>query len=316
VKRSNSQEKIRAVFEPARDAEGAESGSNPKFDFSRPDHISKPQIRAIHTLHEGFVRRLVSDLSAYLRTYTVMNLISVEQTSYSDFLECLPPSTFVACLGMHPFEGAAVLELNPSLVFAILELLLGGSGKSQPSLRREITEIERNLMDGTLRLILRNLSEAWKTVAAIDFSVQSIDTEPQTLQIMAPSEAVVSVGIEIRVGEASGLMNIAMPSVMIKMMRHRFDQQWSLRKTAATEDEEDRVLRLLGPSLVDIEARIEGGTIKLEDLLHLDEGQILVLDHPLEKMIQCNLNGQKQFAATVLQAGRRCAVRVVKESAG
>jgi flagellar motor switch protein FliM len=115
------------------------------------------------------LRRLVADLSAYLRTYTVMNLISVEQTSYSDFLECLPPSTFVACLGMQPFEGTAVLELNPSLVFAILELLLGGSGKSQTNLRREVTEIERNLMDGTLRLILRNLSEAWKTVAAIDF---------------------------------------------------------------------------------------------------------------------------------------------------
>jgi hypothetical protein len=29
------------------------------------------------------------------------------------------------------------------------------------------------------------------------------------------------------------MMNIAMPSIIIKMMRQQFDQQWSLRKSAS-----------------------------------------------------------------------------------
>ena len=310
VKRTFPKEEIQAIEEFDRPS----GDITPVFDFRRPDHISKSQIRAIHTLHEGFVRRLISDLSAYLRTYTVMNLISVEQTSYSEFLDGLPPSTLVACLGMEPFEGNALLELNPSLVFAILELLLGGSGKSVPNLRREVTEIERNLMDGTLRLILRNLSEAWKAVAAMEFSIQSIDTEPQMLQVMAPNEAVVSVGVEVRIGESSGLMNIAMPSVRIKMMRHRFDQQWSLRRNATTVDEEDRVLELLGRSKVHLEASIDGGLVSLEDIMRLEEGKVLVLDHPIDRVINCSLNGQRQFSASVLRSGSRYAVRIQRDS--
>ena len=35
----------------------------------------------------------------------------------------------MASLGMKPFDGNAVIELNPALVLPILEMLLGGSGK-------------------------------------------------------------------------------------------------------------------------------------------------------------------------------------------
>ena len=286
----------------------------PIFDFRRPDHISKSQVRAIHLLHENFVRSLVADLSAYLRTYIVMNLLSVEQLAYSEFLESLPPSTFVACLAMKPYEGSALLELNPCLVFPILEMLLGGTGKSNTNIRREVTEIEQHLMDGLMRIIVRNLSEAWKAVTTINFSVQSVDTEPQFLQIMAPNEAVVSISIEMRIGEAAGLLNIAMPSLMIKMMRHKFDQQWSVRKTAATAEDERRVLRILGPSEVCLEATLQGAALRVEDLINLDAGQVLIFDHPVDKPLTCTLNGQQHFSATVVQTGRKLGVRIAGDS--
>jgi flagellar motor switch protein FliM len=284
------------------------------FDFRRRDHISKSQVRAIHMLHESFVRSLVSDLSAYLRTYIVMNLVSVDQVAYSEFLEGLPPSTFVACLGMKPYEGSAVLEVNPCLIFPILEMLLGGSGNSEMDIRREVTEIEQQLMDGLLRIVLRNLSEAWKPVTSIDFSIQSIDTDPHFLQVMAPNEAVVSIGVEMRLGEISGLMNIAMPSLMIKMLRHKFDQQWSMRKTAATADEKSRILRLMDTSSVRMEAAIQGSSISVQDLVNLSPGTVLIFDHAVEKPLTCSLNGQKYFSASVVQMGRKYGIRILNES--
>jgi flagellar motor switch protein FliM len=286
----------------------------PAFDFRRPDHISKSQVRAIHLLHETFVRSLMSDLSAYLRTYIVMNLVSVEQVAYSEFLESLPPSTFVACLGMKPYEGSALLELNPCLVFPILEMLLGGTGKTYTNIKREVTEIEQHLMDGLIRIVIRNLSDAWKAVTAIDFTVQSVDTEPQFLQVMAPNEAVVSIGVEMRIGEASGLMNIAMPSLMIKMMRHKFDQQWSMRKTAATPDEERRVFRIVESSAVCVEAILPGAALTVKDVINLNAGQVLMFDHPVDKPLACTLNGQQHFSASIVQTGRKFGVRIAGDS--
>src|SRR5260370_29328479 len=66
------------------------------YDFRRPDRISKDQLRAIHSLHENFARSLASSLSAYLRAYVAVNLLSVEHLSFMEFSQCLPPPSSLA----------------------------------------------------------------------------------------------------------------------------------------------------------------------------------------------------------------------------
>src|ERR1700752_2777555 len=138
--RQLSQQEIDAVFQNTQGRQADRSGSKGAalFDFRRPDRIAKSQLRAIHVLHDNFVRNLSSSLSAYLRSYLIVNLVSVEQLSYAEFLECLPSPTCIVSLGLKPYDGNAVLELNSSLIFPILEILLGGNGKSTVQFQREI----------------------------------------------------------------------------------------------------------------------------------------------------------------------------------
>src|SRR6266481_9079526 len=266
--RQLSQEEIDAVFQNMQGRQTELSGSKraAPFDFRRPDRIAKSQLRAIHQLHDNFVRNLVSSLSAYLRSYLIVNLVSVEQLSYSEFLDGLPSPTCIVSMGLSPYDGNGVMELNPSLVFPIIEMLLGGTGKSSANIQRDITEIEQRLLDGLFRIILQDLREAWKAVTNVDFTIESMETEPQLLHLMAPNEAVVSIGIELRIGESVGMMNIAMPSIVIKMMRQKFDQQWSVRKTHASEAEQSRVLRVLRQATLTVEALMEGPTLSVGDL--------------------------------------------------
>src|SRR5204862_7234608 len=98
------------------------------YDFRRPDRIAEDQLRAIHLLHENFARNLASSLSAYLRAYVEVSLVAVEQLSFMEFTQSLPSPTSLIALGIKPFDGNAVLEINPMLVFPILEMLLGGAG--------------------------------------------------------------------------------------------------------------------------------------------------------------------------------------------
>jgi flagellar motor switch protein FliM len=310
--RQLSQQEIDAVFQniQGRQAERAGAKRAALFDFRRPDRIAKSQLRAIHQLHDNFVRNLVSSLSAYLRSYLIVNLVSVEQLSYSEFLECLPSPTCIASLGLKPYDGNAVLELNSSLIFPILEILLGGDGKLQFNSQREITEIEQVLLDGLFRLILRDLREAWKFVTNIDFAIDTVETEPQFLQILAPTEAVVAVAIEIRIGDSIGMMNIAMPSIIIKMMRQKFDQQWSLRKSASTDQEQMRVLDIIRTARVQSEVLLSGPKLLLRDLMNLEEGDILSFEYPVTRPVDLMLNGEKKYVGEMVGAGRRAAFRV------
>src|SRR5438067_9686361 len=145
MSRELSQQEIDAVFRNLQDRKSEDAPT--AFDFRRPDRIAKSQLRAIHLLHDTFVRNLVSSLSAFLRSYLIVNLVSVEQLSYAEFLEGLPSPTCIVSLGLKPYDGNAVLELNSSVIFPILELRLGGNGKS-PTIQREITEIDQNRLHG------------------------------------------------------------------------------------------------------------------------------------------------------------------------
>ncbi|HEV2201649.1 MAG TPA: flagellar motor switch protein FliM [Bryobacteraceae bacterium] len=304
-----SQLEIDNVFKKVREGDDDESKKAQVYDFRRPDRIAKDQLRAIHLLHENFGRNLASSLSAYLRAYVAVNLVSVEQLSFAEFTQVLPSPTSLVALGMQPYDGNAVLEINPALVFPILEMLLGGSGKTV-KIVREVTEIEQSILEGLLRIVLNDLRTAWGAVANIQFSIEAHETEPALLQLLAPNEAVVAISMEVRIGEASGMMNIGIPSIVVKMLRQKFDQQWSVRKTQATEDEHARVLRLIQSSLVRLDARLQGATVGLQTLLDLQDGDVLVFDYPTERPVDFTVNGRLKYHGEIVVTGRKRAFQV------
>ncbi len=304
MSRQLSQQEIDAVFQNTRDQYDVREAAA-RFDFSRPDRIPKSQIRAIHLLHDTFVRNLVSSLSAYLRSYLMVNLVSVEQLSYTEFLEGLPSPTCLVSLGLRPYAGNGVLELNPSLVFPVLEMLLGGTGRSSAPVQRDLTEIEQKLLDGLIRIILQDLREAWKGVTEVEFTIEAIETEPQLLRVLARNEAVVTIAVEIRIGEIVGMMNIALPSIVIRMMRQKFDQQWSVHKSQANDLDQARLLDRLHQASISLEARLEGLTISVRDLLALGEGQVVAFDRAIGCPTELLANGKRQYVGQVVSTGRR-----------
>lgn len=311
-----TQEEIDNVFRRVSDRrfDNESSKKAQPYDFRRPDRIAKDQLRAIHLLHENFARSLGSSLSAYLRAYVMVNLVSVEQLSFMEFSQCLPSPTCIIALGMRPFDGSAVLEINPSLVFPILEMLLGGVGKPTGNkMMREITEIEQSILEAVYRIILHDMKESWRQVTNIGFAIESHETEPSLLQFLAPNEAVVAISLEIRIGESAGMMNIGIPSIIIKMLRQKFDQGWLNRRTAASEDDQARVMRLIRPAKVSVDARLEGPTLRLEDLLEIKEGDVLVFDYSAAKPINVLFNRKLKYLAQIVSSGNKRALQLTEQ---
>jgi len=111
--------------------------------------------------------------------------------------------------------------------------------------------------------------------------------------------------IEVRIGEMSGMMNIGIPSIIVKMLRQKFDQQWSVRKTRATEEERGRVLRLIRPAIINLDARLQGPTLGVEALLDLKEGDILAFDYPLDRPLDVMVNGKLKYQGEIVSTGRK-----------
>lgn len=307
-----TQEQIDAFFESGRvvSAETGKRSNAVQFDFRRPERISKTQMRALHILHEGFVRNLASSLSAYLRSYITVSLLDVDQLSYVEFLEGLQSPTCVVSIGMRPFEGTAILELNPALVFPVIELLLGGTAKSGDIPKREITEIEQSLLTGLFRIIIQELKNAWKGVASIDFTIESVETKTQFIRALAPQEVVVAVRSEIQLSQTSGVMSLAIPSNVIKMMRQKSDQNWAARRLESSPGRQAQILRALKPSMLDMEVLLEGPTIGMRELLGLKPGDLLVLDHGIQRPLRLTVNGICKFEGKLLTSNGRKSLQI------
>ena len=132
---------------------------------------------------------------------------------------------------------------------------------------------------------------------------------------MAPNEAIIAVGFEIRLGETVGMMNIAMPSIVIKMMREKFNQQWS-RKTLAGTAEQTRMLRTLRRATLSLDARMEGPTLKVRDMVALRKGHLLRFDYPVDRPLELRVNGARRFTAQVVSTGGRmaCVIQSVRRN--
>ncbi len=308
MKRVLTQEEIDAVFQGT-GAESAERDSqdNTTIDFNRLDRIPRSQLQALHMVHENFVRNLASSLSAYLRSYVALNLISLEQISYAEFLDGLSSPTCMGYVSLQPFDGTGILELNNSLVFALIELLLGGKGHSSAPVKRKITDIEKRLIQTLLRVVLRDLNDSWKAVADIDFAVQSLSSEPQIMHIMAPSEAVIVIAIEMKVADTPGLMNFAIPALLIKRLRHKFDQLQQIRRAESTDQDQLHIARLIQEANLRVDVQLAGGTISARTLVDMELEDVIMLEYPISHPISGYINGKEKWMGNLVSVGEKLA---------
>jgi flagellar motor switch protein FliM len=256
---------------------------------------------------------MAASLGAYLRTSVTVSLVSVEQLAFGEFLGYLPTPTCIAHVGVKPMEGNAVLEINPSLVLPMLDIVLGGDGKHTADHTKELTDIEQSVMETIFRIVLNDLRDAWSTTRDLAFHVEETETQPQLMQILSPNEAVVAIGFEITIDGARGMMNFGVPSVMVKMMGQKLDQQWSVKKQSGDLRPTRRMESLLREIAVPVEARVSGGNLTVREVLDLTPNDILSLGTPISRPTNVLVSGVNKFSGRVVAAGRRRAVQVLEQ---
>jgi flagellar motor switch protein FliM len=313
MKKVLTQEEIDAMFHaPAGEPREEAAADVTTFDLSHLDRIPKTQLRALHMVHENFVRNLASSLSAYLRSYVALNLVSLEQISYSEFIDGLSFPSCIAYVSLSPYDGTAVLEMNASLTFMFLELLMGSKGRSTTTVQRKITDIEKSIMQTLLRVVLQDLREAWKSVTDIGFAVQSLASEPQLTHVLAPADAVIVIAVDVNIGGVSGLMNLAIPSIFIKRIRLKFDQLQQVRKVQSNPRDRAYINETVQEIMLNFDAFIDGGNITAKTLLDLKIDDVIIFDQPTDGPLKGLLNGQEKWSGTVVAKRDKLAFEIIE----
>jgi flagellar motor switch protein FliM len=300
------------VLQQAAGSGGLQTKTHFSYNFRRPDRISKEQIRSLNFMHDRFARNVAQSLSAYLRTVTAVTMVSVEQFNYSEFLMSLPDPTAFYAISIQPFDGLAALELSPAVAFTMIDRMLGGSGNAS-SVNRALTEIEQNVVDSVVRLLLENLTELWKPIGGIHFNVHGRETRPQLLQVSAPNEIFILLGFDIRVGEARGMINFALPASVIEAAGGNFAQGWHRTRKEQTERDRQRLIENIARIPVSVAVGIDSH-LSAADVLQLREGDVISLGRSLREPVDVKVLGSSKFAGRLLRLAHSSGVRVESQA--
>ncbi|HEX3684838.1 MAG TPA: FliM/FliN family flagellar motor switch protein [Bryobacteraceae bacterium] len=282
------------------------SASAVPYDFRRPDRIPADHLRVIQSVHENFARALGSSLSAYLRTFVSVGSARIERLSFAEFSRRAARPVATVALRMRPQEASAVLQLSHSALFPMLEILLGGTGKSPANIDREITEIERSIFSPLLRIVVQELKSAWRPVSPIEFVVEDEATARQILSSMAPGQELLAIALEVDIGEANGVLHLGLPCRAVQALL----QDRAIGKSEPQAADCAKMLRLIQRAQLNAEVRLNGPKMLLRDLLEMEPGDVLTFDHPLSKEVELELNGTSKFEGHIVAAGNRRAFQV------
>ena len=284
-----------AAMPAAQAAQEAYRKRSSRYDFKRPNRISKNVLQSLHFLHERYARNFALNLSAYLRTLTDIVLLSVDQLSYAEFLMSLPETTCINVVKIAPHGGTLAYEVNPTLVFAVIEKLMGGSSET-PTMNREITQIEQNLVEGFIDMALRDLQEGWQTIGDTQFVLDRRETSPQLVQIVAPNEIVVVIVFEVKIGQSSGMMNFCIPALYLEPFTVELKQENRTDISARISTEDYRRLdSVLEKAAVTMGVDLAQKRLRIQDLLALKEGDILPLDRTVDAPVSVKVSGLEKY---------------------
>jgi len=281
------------------------------YDFRRPNRIAKEQVRTLQMLHDTFARSMSSSLSAYLRTLLEVQLASVEQITYGEFIVSVAAPSTLGVFEMAPLKGGAVLDINPHLVFPMIDRILGGPGRASIQVR-ELTEIERALISRVLRKLLVDLQQAWAQVGRFEMRLLNLETNPQFVQLTSANDIAILVTFDVRVGDVEGVMSLCLPFAMLEpVLPKLMTQRWFGTAPAAESGTVSREIEThLRGTPLDVRAVLQPMRIPISDLTRLEAGDILPLPWRENLEVTVEVGGRPRFAGRAGQKQRRRAVQI------
>jgi flagellar motor switch protein FliM len=261
----------------------------------------------VRLANETLARELTISLSAFLRTTVTATLASGAEISFGEF----PVADSRACFGLavvRPNDRKLVLVMEYSVLLPLVGVALGAKGGSFGALDRRPTEIELQVVSLLYRLILSDAYRSWATLMETPLDTVTLEFEPAPSRILPATQPVFAVRFQVTAGEQTGHLSLLAPP--------------DLFATAVAEEEAvpagkpetsvsvEATLELLLGGQIGLQVWLEGSEMRLGDLLQLGEGQIVRLDHPVERRAVCTLNGLSRFSGQIVSTGQRRAFQL------
>ncbi|MBX2860900.1 MAG: flagellar motor switch protein FliM [Vampirovibrio sp.] len=284
------------------------------YNFRRPDKFSKDHLRALQTIHENFARQLGLVLTAYLRMTVEIDVVSVDQLTYDEFIRSMPSPMTVTIMELEPLPGQTLLGLGYEVTSSIIDRMLGGPGTPEAK-ARELTDIEQSLIKRVIDRATVSLEEAWRSMMNVNANLVGIEDSYALIQVATPGEIVALVTFEVNLGfKDSGLVSLCIPYPVLESVIGQLSAQHIFHGQGdVTADQQDEILMKLHHAKMPIDVVLGGTDISVKDLLDLSVGDVIRLDRLANDNLLALANKRPKFYCRPGKVKDKLAVYVTED---
>lgn len=267
------------------------------YNFRRPDKFSKDHLRALQTLHETFARQMALILTAYLRIAVEIDVVSVDQLTYDEFVRSMPSPMTISILQLEPLPGQILMGMGYEVTSSIIDRMLGGQGLPETK-ARELTDIEQSLIKRVIDRSNNALEEAWRSVMSINITMVGIEENYSMIQVATPGEIVALVTFEVALGNReAGLMSLCIPYPVLEGVIGQLSAQriFHGQHSSVPQEQQDKILTKLRHAKMPFQVLLGGTSITVGELLELRVGDVIRVDREVKDNLLVSVNGKPKF---------------------
>jgi len=315
MRKTLDQNEIDALLSKARASRNTAGSGTPKnvvpCDLRHTNQLTADQIVAVTKLHESFASLLSNSLGAHLRVAFEMNLVSVEQMTYKEFLGRLQNLTYLASLRVMPIDARAAIQIDIALTYPMIEVVLGGSGSGTID-PRELTEIEEHILETIVRVIAQALQTSWAPALDLAFQCEQRQRSIQMQSTMLLDERTLCLRFDTRLAEISGTLSLVFPAVISNVLLRKLSARWSYSDRLPSRDSRRHLRERLSESRFMADLSLPSSPLSFRQFINLEPGQVLMLPKSSREPIHLNIAGKPMFLAYPVRQGTRRSARIEK----
>ena len=247
----------------------------------------------------------------YLRKNIQVQVASSETVTFSEFTNALSNPVILGIVDFKPLNGNIIIELSPNLGFAMIDRMLGGQGLPLEK-PRDFSEIEMTILQKLMIVCMQLMREPWRNVLEINPVMERIETNPQFAQVIAPSDMIAIVSMNVKIGDAEGFMNICLPYFTLEDVMDKLNTNYwfsTMQKSDST-DYEEHIEALVKRIDVPVKAVLGKSLVSVSDFLNLQVGDIIRLDTKVDSELDVFVGNIRKFTALPGSSKDNYAVRV------
>ena len=268
------------------------------YDFSRPTKFSKEHLRTLEIIFEHYSRLISTNLPVYLRKNVQVSVASSETVTFSEFSNALSNPSVLGIVNFAPLNGNIIIEIATNLCYAMLDRMLGGSGQPLEK-SRDFSDIELTILQKLLVMFTQLMREPWKNVVEISPVLSRLETNPQFAQVIAPSDMIAIVTLNMKIGDVEGMVNICLPFFTLEDVMDKLNTKYWFSTMQENHDEhyEEYIESMIRRVDIPIKAVLGKSTISVNDFLNLQVGDCIRLDSRVDTDMNVYVGNIKKFTA-------------------